>query len=401
LAAFENRDFRILWFGVSAHSFTLWMEIVARNWLVYELTGSAVALGWINFWRTIPVLFLAIPAGVIADRVDRRLILISTQIVILAVYAMLLALLVIDSLELWHAYVLFFARGVAITFNQPPRQALIPSLVKPGQVPNAVALQQVGFNGTRVFAPILTGGLFIAGGAEAAFAVIVGVEVLIIIAWLVMRVPPLRSNAEDGRLRESALRSTVDGLRYAGSHRVVLLLILFGLLSLLLLQPWSLILPIIAAEKFGVGPDGYGAFVSLSGVGSVLGPLVIALMAGVRAKGAIVVAAMMLSGVALMGVGFAPVLMMAMGLVVGLGLFDSTQRVLTNSLLLTQTDPAYHGRVVSLYLLDRGFVPIGGVAAGYLAEALSASAALVILGAAMVVTVGLLAVTQPRFLMAR
>jgi hypothetical protein len=141
--------------------------------------------------------------------------------------------------------------------------------------------------------------------------------------------------------------------------------------------------------------------VSLSGVGSVLGPLVIALMAGVRAKGAIVVAAMMLSGVALMGVGFAPVLMMAMGLVVGLGLFDSTQRVLTNSLLLTQTDPAYHGRVVSLYLLDRGFVPIGGVAAGYLAEALSASAALVILGAAMVVTVGLLAVTQPRFLMAR
>lgn len=401
LAPLENRDFRILWFGVSAHSFTLWMEIVARNWLVYELTGSVVALGWINFWRTIPVLFLAIPAGVIADRVNRKLILLTTQVTILGVYGLLLVLLLADALELWHAYALFFARGVAITFNQPPRQALIPALVKPGQVPNAVAIQQFGFNGTRVFAPILTGGLFIVGGASAAFAVIVAVEVLIVIAWLAMRVPPVNTSGRDGEPREGAIRSTVDGLQYAARHRVVLMLILFGLLSLLFLQPWSTILPVLAAEKFGSGAGGYGSLISLSGVGSVIGPVAIVALGGFRAKGAIVVGAMVLSGITLMGVAASPTLLLAMGLVVALGFFDSAQRVLTNSLLLTQTDPAYHGRIVSLYLLDRGFVPIGSVIAGYLAEYLSPSTALLLLGGAMVITVGLLAASQPKFLSAR
>jgi MFS family permease len=401
LAPFENRDYRILWIGVSAHSFTLWMEIVARNWLVWELTGSPVALGLINFWRTIPVLFLAIPAGVVADRVNRKLILISTQLVILAAYGILLLLLLAGRLEIWHAYALFFMRGVAITFNQPPRQALIPSLVGQGQVPSAVALQQLGFNGTRVFAPILTGVLFIAGGASAAFAVIVAVEVLIIIAWLVMRVPPMRTTGPDGAPRESAIRSSVNGLQYAARNRVVLLLILFGLLSLLLLQPWSTLLPIILSEKFNVGADGYGTFVSLSGIGSVIGPLAIALLSGFRSKGAIVVAAMICSGVALMGLAAAPIMFLAMGIVVLLGAFDSMQRVLTNSLLLTQTDPAYHGRIVSLYLLDRGFVPIGSLAAGYMAESYSASVTLIALGAAMAVSVAVLAAFQPGFLKAR
>ena len=399
VASLENRDFRILWFGVSAHSFTLWMEIVARNWLVWELTGSAVALGYINFWRTIPVLFLAIPAGVVADRVNRKLILISTQFVILAVYGLLLALLVADVLEVWHAYALFFARGVAITFNQPPRQALIPSLVKPGQVPNAVALQQIGFNGTRIISPFLTGGLYLLGGAEAAFATIVVVEVLIIGAWLLMRVPPVAPRT--GGPNESPLRSAVDGLAYAARNRVVLLLLLFGLLSLLLLQPWSAILPVILHEKFDAGPGSYGNLVALSGVGSVAGALIVAFLRGFRLKGGLVVLTMMLSGVVLAGVAVAPVMLLVMGLVVGLGLFDAVQRVLTNSLLLTQTDPGYHGRIVSLYLLDRGFVPIGSLAAGYLAEAMSASAALVLLGGALVVAVALLAAMQPRFLAAR
>ena len=399
VSSLENRDFRILWFGVSAHSFTLWMEIVARNWLVWELTGSAVALGLINFWRTIPVLFLAIPAGVLADRVDRKLILIATQFVILAVYGLLLALLLADLLEIWHAYALFFARGVAITFNQPPRQALIPSLVKPGQVPNAVALQQLGFNGTRVFSPFLTGGLYLVGGAEAAFAVIVAVEVVIIVAWLLMRVPPMAPR--DGGPRESALQSTVDGLAYAARSRVVLLLILFGLLSLLLLQPWSAILPVILDEKFSAGPGSYGNLIALSGVGSVAGALIIAFQGGLRFKGGVVVLTMMLSGVTLVGLAVAPIMLMVMGLIVGLGLFDSVQRVLTNSLLLTQTDPGYHGRIVSLYLLDRGFVPIGSLAAGYLAESFSASVALMLLGGVLVVSVALLAAVQPRFVLTR
>ena len=399
--ALENRDFRVLLVGVTGHSFTLWMEILARNWLVWELTGSPVALGLINFWRTIPVLFLAIPAGVVADRVDRKLILIVTQALILAVYGVLLVLLIVERLEIWHAYVLFALRGVAIAFNQPPRQALIPTLVKPGQVANAVALQQLLFNGTRIAAPLLAGFLFVGGGAKAAFAVIVGIEVLIIIAWLMLRVPPLVQRLTASGQRESAARSTVEGLSYVAHHRVVLLLLLFGLLSLLLFQPWAIMLPVMIDDKFGIGAAGYGTFLSLNGVGSVVGPAVIAFISGFRAKGAIVVGSMMLSGLVMMGLAGAPFVFLAMGLVILLGVFDSAQRVLTSSLLLTQTDRAFHGRVVSLYLLDRGFVPIGSLVAGYMAESFSASIALAILGGTLVVAVALLAAAQPRFLTAK
>ncbi|SVC24296.1 uncharacterized protein METZ01_LOCUS277150, partial [marine metagenome] len=122
-------SFKYLLIGVTSHAFTLWMEIVARNWLIWEMTGSIAAVGLVNFWRTIPILFFAIPAGVVADRINRKAILISTQVVILLVYLSILILLLLDTLEIWHVYSLFFLRGVMIAFNQPPRQALIPSLV--------------------------------------------------------------------------------------------------------------------------------------------------------------------------------------------------------------------------------------------------------------------------------
>ena len=124
------------------HALTLWMEIVARSWLVWEITEDPVAVGWVNFWRTIPVLFLAIPAGVLADRVNRKTILVVTQVGILGIYVVLLVLLLQDSLELWHAYALFAGRGAMIAFNQPGRQALIPAIVGRDLVANAVALQQ-------------------------------------------------------------------------------------------------------------------------------------------------------------------------------------------------------------------------------------------------------------------
>ena len=104
-------SFKYLLIGVTSHAFTLWMEIVARNWLIWEMTGSVAAVGLVNFWRTIPILFLAVPAGVLADRVNRKIILLTTQIGILFVYLSILALLLMDILEIWHVYSLFFFEG--------------------------------------------------------------------------------------------------------------------------------------------------------------------------------------------------------------------------------------------------------------------------------------------------
>ena len=137
------------------------------------------------------------------------------------------------------------------------------------------------------------------------------------------------------------------------------------------------------------------------GVGAVFGPALLAYLGNVRYKGALIIVSMVLSGMLLAALGAAPWLVLAFGLIVVLGLFDSSQRVITNSLLLTQTDREFHGRVISLYLLDRGFVPIGSVAAGYLADSAGPTVALAILGGALVCSVLMVAVVRPKFLSVR
>jgi predicted MFS family arabinose efflux permease len=245
---------------------------------------------------------------------------------------------------------------------------------------------------------LLTGVLYAAGSATVVFGVIVVIEVVIIVAWLVLRIP---ATAKRVGKQPTALSSMWEGLRYVAHHRVVLLLLAFGLLSLLFIQSYAIILTPIAQEKFGIGDEGYGLFLSVAGAGAVLGPLLLAFLGDIRAKGALVVGSMAASGLVLVGIGLAPYLLPAMALVGVLGMFDSSQRVLTNSLLLTQTDREYHGRVVSLYLLDRGFVPIGSLLAGFLMDSVGPSAALGFMGGALIVSVLVLAAAQPRFLTAR
>ena len=418
VSAFAIRDYRILWTGVSMHALTLWMEIVARNWLVWELTESTAAVAWVNFWRTIPILFLAIPAGVLTDRVNRKVILVSTQVAILLIYVTLLALILQDSLRLWQVYTLFALRGAAIAFNQPGRQALIPAIVGRERVANAVALQQFSFNGTRIIAPILTGVLFATMGAEAVFLIIVLLEFGIIGAWLWMRTYPLMERAVESTGISGAFRDTLEGLRYVRYNTTILILLLLGLLSLMFLQPFMVLLPEIADERFAVeaewllviaeafnlnqnaGATLFGGMLTFMGIGSIMGPTILAYLGNVRNKGMLIVVTMALSGAALAALGAAPWLALALVFMVFLGLLDSSQRVLTNGMLLTQTDSEYHGRVISLYLLDRGFVPIGSLLAGYMAVWIGPGWSLSLLGGALAVTVLIVAAIKPGFLRA-
>ncbi len=398
---------------------TLWMEIVARNWLVWELTESLAAVGWVNFWRTIPVLFLAIPAGVLTDRLNRKTILVVTQIGILIVYVILVVLLLRDQLLLWHAYALFAGRGAMIAFNQPGRQSLIPAIVGRDQVPNAVALQQFSFNGTRIIAPVATGILFGLLGPASVFIIIIVLEFGIIGAWLWMKTYPHATRAIASTGITGALRDTREGLVYVIGNKSILMLLLLGLLSLVFLQPFMVLLPEIADNRFDITTDWlvmfmndiglgfivgatlFGTFLTFMGIGSIMGPMLLAYLGNVRNKGALIVVSMALSGVVLAALGAAPWLVLGLAVMVLLGLLDSSQRVITNSLLLTQTDSEFHGRVISLYLLDRGFVPIGSLVAGYMGAAYGPGLSLAILGGALTLSVILVVAVRPSFLRVR
>ena len=156
-ASFHYSDFRLLWIGQLGWSGANWMEQVARNWLVWELTGSGVALGLVNLFRALPQLFMSLPAGVAADRFNKKYVLMACQSMTMTSYVCLLALVLTDLIQLWHIYLFSFFLGISMAFNQPARNALIPSLVPEHIMLNGFALNQVAMNFMRVIAPGIAG----------------------------------------------------------------------------------------------------------------------------------------------------------------------------------------------------------------------------------------------------
>lgn len=156
-ASFHYSDFRLLWVGQLGWSGTNWMEQVARNWLIWELTNSGVALGLVNLFRALPQLFMALPSGVVADRFNKKYVLMACQSVTMSSYVILTVLVFTDLIQVWHIYLFSFLMGISMVFNQPARNALIPSLVPKQNMMNAFALNQVAMNSMRVIAPDIAG----------------------------------------------------------------------------------------------------------------------------------------------------------------------------------------------------------------------------------------------------
>ena len=169
LAAFTYRDFRVLWFGAFASTVGTWMQKVAQSWLVLDLTGSSFYLGLDDFLGQLPILLLTLVGGVIADRHDRRRLLLGSQYVQMATAFTLAALVFSDRVHVWHILTLSFVAGVAQAFGGPAYQSLIPSLVAKKDLPNAIALNSIQFNLARVFGPLLAGAALPAFGSAGCF----------------------------------------------------------------------------------------------------------------------------------------------------------------------------------------------------------------------------------------
>lgn len=408
LQSFASRNYRYLWLGSAGHALSLWMEIVARNWLVWELTGSGVAVALVNVFRTLPTLFLALPAGVVSDRVNRRVVLIVSQLANIAIYGLIGALLLLRMLELWHVYVLMFLRGVAISFNQPARQALMPTLVKPEQITNAIALQQTAINGSRFIGPLIAGALLdSAGGSAAVFLTMAGLYVFVTWTTLLLQLPknvPLESQRARGRMSRWAeggrggITDMKEGLLYAIRHPIAVGVLSFMLVALFFGQAYQTLLPYFAEKVFAMGPKGYSTFVAVIGVGSLLAPLLFASLGEFHGKGFVIVTALALEGIALAFFAFTPWLLAGFVLMGLIGFVDSANRLVSNSLLLSRTDRAYHGRIMSLLLLDRGFVPFGSLIAGLLLDVYGGTVAMLFMGIGLIAAVLVTAAFQLRFL---
>jgi MFS family permease len=370
------------------------MQATAQGWLVLELTNSPALLGLAGAVAGAPILFLAVVAGVLADRLDRRRLLIATNGAS-ALFAFMLALLTtLGLVAYWHVLVLAFLTGLALTIQMPAQQAVVSTLVDRTSIGNAVALNSAQYNLTRILAPALAG-LFIAAGS-LALGFWVNAAALTLVAVLIasLRIPSPRTA---DRVQAALWRDLQDGVRFVARNRVLTVVVLLPAVPALLVLNYLTFIPLYARDILATGAIGLGLLTGAIGVGALIGALSLATMRPSGGSGRL-----MLGGLAIVGVSvttFAvsrslPLSMLALAFI---GAFQVAYYSTTNTLIQVLVPARLRGRVLSLYVLTSiGLIPIANLVGGALGEILGVDVVLAAGGMLTVAAVILVLVLEPR-----
>lgn len=370
------------------------MQATAQGWLVLVLTNSPALLGLAGAVAGLPTLFLAVVAGVLADRMDRRRLLILTNSAG-ALFALTLAILTtLGVVEYWHILVLMFLNGLAFTIQLPAAQAVVSSIVDRSTIGNAVALNSAQYNFLRILAPAFAG-LFIAAGA-LALGFWVNAVALAAAAWIIatLAIPSTRSV---DRVQAAIWRDLQDGVRYVAGNRVLAILVLLPGVPALFILNYLTFIPVYARDILATGPAGLGLLTGSIGVGALVGSLSLASMRPSGGSGRLVLGAMAIVGVSLTVFAVSrslPVSMLALAL---LGAFQVNFYSTTNTLIQVIVPARLRGRVLSLYMLTSiGLIPIANLVGGVLAEWLGVEIVLAGGGALTVLIAGAVMLLEPR-----
>jgi MFS family permease len=377
--ALRHRNFRLWFFGQLTSLVGTWMQTIAQNWLVYQLTGSAWDLGVVNFVGAIPLVPLTLHAGAIADRFSKRRIIFLTQASMMALAFVLAVLCVTGAVRLWHVIGLAFLLGAVQAVDTPARQAFVIELVGREDLANAIALNSGTFHGARVIGPAVAGILVASIGVSGAFFLNGASFLAVLGALFLMDATLILRTRTDGK-------AGVDlwgGARYIAKNRAPGSIVLLISLSALLATPYYVLVPIYAKEVLGGGAGVYGGLMSAAGVGAVLGSLYAASGGAVRRKGMLLAAGSLSFPVFVLAFSLSRHYPVSVLLMAAIGFAFVIQNAPANSLLQTLVPDPLRGRVMAIYVsLFLGLMRVGGLLVGLLASATSATTALAIAGAA-------------------
>ncbi len=389
-------SYRNLWIGFLLSMGGMQMQMLARGFFIYHLTGSPALLGVVTAATAVPVLALALFGGVLADRGDKKRIIQAGQVVSLILVLVIAVSITTGTITWQHLLAASLVQGAVMPLIMPARQAIIPQLVGRDRLMNAVALNSMGMGLTTMIAPAIAGGLIAAVGIGAVYYVMAGMYAgALFFTGLLPRLETPSRGAS-----ASVLGDIRDGFRYLFSNRVILLLILLSFATMFLAMPVRFILPIFAKDVFLVGPGGLGSMQTAMGVGALGGALFIASLGKVARRGFALAASGIVSGSVLLGFAamayLAPVYLAALGFMVLVGLIQTVRMTLTQSLMMEYTDQEYRGRMMSLMLVGLGLMPLGVLPVTLMADRIGAPLALAIMATILILVAGTIFVASPR-----
>ena len=392
-ASLRHRNYRLFWIGNLISFSGDWLDQVALNWLVISTTGSAPMLGLVNLGRGLPIVAFALIGGTVADRVDRRIMMLCTQAAAMAVAIGLALAVALAGAPIWLILILATLRGVIVAFNLPARNSLIYDLVPRGDLASAVALNSITINMAKIIGPLAAGGIIATLGVTACF-VANALSFTAVMAMLLLLDLPRRTR--EARVPERFADSLLQGLRYVRRDPVMLLLVAVALVPTFFCQPYLQMLAVFSAQVFHTGPEGLGVMTALAAAGSICGGLLAARLQRDGRRGSVMLGFMAMFGVALVLFALAPTLAAALPVLAVAGAMHIAYNSSNNTILQLVVDDAYRGRVLSTLFMTRGLTPLGTAAMAGLSAVVGPRAAMAGMASVVVLFAGALWLWSPR-----
>jgi predicted MFS family arabinose efflux permease len=364
---FAYRDFRIMWIGACTSQVGTQMQVLAQSWLVFQLSNSSLLLGLDSFLGTIPIVLFSLVGGVFADRTQRQKLLLGSQVVQMSCAFLLATLFATGVIHVWHILTLSFVVGTAQSFGGPAYQALIPSLVKPEDLPNAIALNSIQFNLARVIGPVL-GALALAIGASWCFS-LNGISFIAVIITLLI----IRPHFVPTKTGESVLGSMKVGFQFIRKQAAMVALIVLAFSMTLLAFPLVVFLPVFARDVYHGGPSVYSTLLVSLGIGSICGALIVAGLGKYQRQGRAALLMLVALGVLITGFALSRSFILSCILLFLSGGTLLAVFTTVSSLVQMITSDQMRGRVMSVYnVAFRGGTPFGSLVVGALVKEFTA-----------------------------
>ena len=381
LRALRSHSYRLFWWGSFVSNVGFWMQTVALGWLVYDLTRRASMLGTISFCGNVPMLALGLLGGAVADRASRRTVMLGAQVV-LASAALALALLTASGrIAVWHVIAVAMVAGTASALYAPVMQAVIPSLVEPGDLLNAISLNSVQFNLARVVGPAVAGTVYGAVGPAGCFALNACGFIVLALALARIRLP--HRPVATGPPMTHALR---EGLGYARTHPVIWPALVLATAVSVFGFPYIVLMPALARDALGLDATGLGYLMAAVGAGAVLGGLGLSSFGDLPRKGLVGAASAIGFGAVLATLTFVRTVHGVALLFFVMGVLQVTCVASLNTTIQIAVDDRMRGRVMSMMMVILfGFITVGSLLLGALGDWIGVPAALATGGVVVVV----------------
>lgn len=369
-------NFRLLFLGTIFSNTGDFIQAMAQSWLVWTMTGSPFLLGLIGFSQALPRLLLGAIGGAIVDRLDRRQLLLVTQNLAMVQAFVFWALVYFGLITFWHIFFLVLFLGTVNTLNQTARQSLINSLVPREELMNAIALNSSVVNLSKVIGPSLGGVLIAIIGVDGCLLVNAVSFLAIILSLLMMDLPPWQREKGEGNF----WREVGEGYNYIKTNRRVFSVLFLAYIVALIGSPYSRFLPVFASDILHAGPLGFGFLLAAPGLGAVMSGLYLASTGNIRHRGNFIFISVFAFSLFLILFSFSRSMLFSLPCLVMVGASHIAFRAMANNTIQMETPPHLLGRILSLFLMDKGLWSFGALFIGSFASLLGTPSAIALSG---------------------